>query len=132
MNVSRHHHYLSQCYLKGFTQGSAKNSKLTVIDLKNKKKFETIPRNVGGMRDFNRVEIEGVNPEIVEKKQANFESQAALALKKLEDTQDFTGETKDVILELIAMLSIKSPQMREHLSKPLIQLVNQVLAKNLE
>ncbi len=78
MSVSRHHHYLSQCYLKGFTQGSSKKSKLTVIDLKEKKRFEIIPRNVGGMRDFNRVEIEGVDPEVVEKNNQN--SKAKLLL----------------------------------------------------
>ncbi|TOJ99052.1 DUF4238 domain-containing protein [Vibrio parahaemolyticus] len=132
MSTSRHHHYLSQCYLKGFTQGNAKKSKLTVLDLKNKKKFETIPRNVGGMRDFNRVEIDGVDPEIIEKTQSDFEGKAATALKKLEETSDFSGEIKDVILELIGMLAIKSPEMREHLSKPHIQVANHIMAMTYE
>ncbi|EEW07303.1 hypothetical protein VMB_14700 [Vibrio mimicus VM603] len=132
LSTSRHHHYLSQCYLKGFTQGSAKKSKLTVLDLKNKKKFETTPRNVGGMRDFNRVEIEGVDPEIVEKTQSDFEGKAATALKRLEETSDFSGETKDVILELIGMLAIKSPEMREHLAKPQIQIANHIMAMTFE
>lgn len=132
MNTSRHHHYLSQCYIKGFTQGSAKKSKLTVLDLKNKKKFETTPRNVGGMRDFNRVEIDGVDPEIIEKTQSDFEGKVATALRKLEETLDFSGETKDVILELIAMLAIKSPEMRDHLAKPQIQIANRLMAKTFE
>lgn len=131
MSVSRHHHYLSQCYLKGFTQGSAKNSKLTVIDLKEKKKFETIPRNVGGMRDFNRIEIEGIDPEIIEKTQAEFEGKAATALKRLEETFDFSGETKNFIIELIAMLAIKSPERRKHLSQPLIEIAKVMMAMNL-
>jgi hypothetical protein len=132
MSTSRHHHYLSQFYLKGFTQGNSKKSKLTVIDLKERKKFETIPRNVGGMRDFNRVEIEGVDPEVIEKQQSQFEGKAARALKDLVDTLDFTGETKDLILELIGMLAIKSPEMREHLSKPLIQIAKMTMAMTLE
>jgi hypothetical protein len=132
LSVSRHHHYLSQCYLKGFTQGSAKKSKLVVLDLKNKKKFEAIPRNVGGMRDFNRVEIDGLDPEIIEKTQSDFEGKAATALKKLEETSDFSGETKDVILELIGMLAIKSPEMREHLAKPQIQVANHIMAITFE
>lgn len=132
MSVSRHHHYLSQCYLKGFTQGSAKKSKLVVLDLKSKKKFESIPRNVGGVRDFNRVEIDGVDPEIIEKTQSDFESKAATALKKLEEKSDFSGETKDVILELIAMLAIKSPEMREHLAKPLVEIANHIMAMTFE
>ena len=132
MSVSRHHHYLSQCYLKGFTQGGSKKSKLVVLDLKNKKKFEAIPRNVGGMRDFNRVEIDGLDPEIIEKTQSDFEGKAAIALKKLEETSDFSGETKDVILELIGMLAIKSPEMREHLAKPQVQIANHIIAMTFE
>lgn len=132
MSISRHHHYLSQCYLKGFTQGSAKKSKLTVIDLKEKKKFETIPRNVGGMRDFNRVEIEGLDPEVIEKSQSEFESKAAIALINLGNTLDFSGETKNLILELIGMLAIKSPEMRENLAKPKIKMAKMMLAMSLQ
>ena len=132
MSTSRHHHYLSQCYLKGFTQGGGKKSKLTVIDLKEKKEFTTIPRNVGGVRDFNRIEIEGIDPEIVEKIQSEFESEAATALKKLGDTFDFSGKTRDLILELIGMLAIKTPEMRAHLAKPMIEIGKRMMAINLE
>ena len=132
MSGSRHHHYLSQCYLKGFTQGSAKNSKLTVLDLKSHARFETIPRNVGGMRDFNRIEIAGVDPEIVEKAQADFEGKVATALKKLDASSNFSGETKNIILELIGMLAIKSPEMRRHLAEPQIKVAKLMMAMNLE
>ncbi|WP_219702754.1 DUF4238 domain-containing protein [Marinomonas lutimaris] len=132
MSTSRHHHYLSQCYLKGFTQGNAKKSKLTVVDLKESKAFETIPRNVGGMRDFNRVEIEGVDPEVIEKIQSEFEAKVAKALQGLPETLDFSGETKDLILEFIGMLAIKSPEMREHLSKPFIQIAKMTMAMTMD
>ncbi|WP_256026020.1 MULTISPECIES: DUF4238 domain-containing protein [Enterobacteriaceae] len=49
MSVARHHHFLSQCYLKGFTSNGGKKSKLTVIDLKERKTFESNTRNVGGL-----------------------------------------------------------------------------------
>jgi len=64
---SRHHHYLSQFYLKGFTDGRSKKSKLTVIDAVTRKKFESNPRNVGGVRDFNRIEADGVEPDVLER-----------------------------------------------------------------
>lgn len=132
MSGSRHHHYLSQCYLRGFTQGSAKNSKLTVLDLKSNTKFEAIPRNVGGVRDFNRVEISGVDPEVAEKAQADFEGEVATALKKLEATSDSSGETKSVTLELIGMLAIKSPEMRKHLAEPQVKIAKLMMAMNLD
>ncbi len=115
--TARHHHYLSQFYLKGFTKGKAKKSKLLVIDVKQEKTFETIPRNVGGMKDFNRVDIEGVDQNIIEKELSEFESKAATALKKIEETKDFNGEIKGLILTLVALIAVRSPQRREHMRK---------------
>ncbi len=114
---ARHHHYLSQCYLKGFTKGGSKKSKITVFDLKEGEHFETIPRNVGGIRDFNRIEVEGVDPNIIEKHFAKFEGNAASALRQIEDNLVFEGEARELILNLIAILAIRSPEMREHLRK---------------
>lgn len=130
MSKARHHHYLSQCYLKGFTQGNAKKSKLTVFDLKSKKLFETIPRNVGGIRDFNQIDVEGYDPNYVESKQAEFEGDVARAFKLLNQKQDFSGEVKNLIIDFIAMLSIRSPEMRDHLSKPFTRIAQQLLEKN--
>lgn len=115
--TARHHHYLSQCYLKGFTRGGGKKSKLIVIDLKRKKHFRTIPRNVGGIRDFNRIDIEGIDQNILEKSLAAFESVAAASLRKLDQGEKFEGETRNIILNLMAMFAIRSPEMREHWRK---------------
>lgn len=130
--TARHHHYLSQCYLKGFTKGKAKKSKLIVFDLKEKKSFETIPRNVGGMRDFNRVDVEGVDQNHIEKALAAFEGKAATALKKLEETKDFTGEVRELILNLIALIAVRSPQRREHMRKFEAQIADKMMGLTLE
>lgn len=111
---ARHHHYISQCYLKGFTKRGGKKSKLTVVDFKEKKLFETIPRNVGGIRDFNRIEVDGTNPNTIEQSLARFEGKIASALQKLEQDLSFEGDTKDLILFLIALIAVRSPEMREH------------------
>lgn len=112
--TARHHHYISQCYLKGFTKGSGKKSKLTVLDFREKKTYETIPRNVGGIRDFNQISVEGVNPNILEDELSKFEGRAATALRKLGEGAPFEGEIKDLILNLIAIFAVRSPEMREH------------------
>jgi hypothetical protein len=112
--TARHHHYLSQCYLKGFTNGGSKKSKLTVIDLREKKQFETTPRNVGGLRDFNRIDLEGLDQNILEKSLSEFEGAAATALRKIEEGANFDGDIKDSILYLIALLATRSPERREH------------------
>ncbi|QXH34259.1 DUF4238 domain-containing protein [Pseudomonas muyukensis] len=113
--TARQHHFLSQCYLRGFTNNGSKNSKLTVIDLSQKKHFETTPRNVGGVRDFNRIDIEGVDQNIIENSLADFESDAAISLKSVIEGANFTGKEKDTILTLIGLLAIRSPQMRENM-----------------
>lgn len=124
---ARHHHYLSQCYLRGFTRGGSKKSKITVIDLKEKKRFETIPRNVGGIRDFNRIETEGVDPNIIETSLAKFEGEAASALRRIEEDLAFEGEAKELILNLIAILAIRSPEMREHWRKFQAQIAERIM-----
>ncbi|EOF5506408.1 DUF4238 domain-containing protein, partial [Salmonella enterica] len=97
MNEARHHHYLSQCYLRGFTKNGGVKSKLTALDMKKKKAFETSTRNVGGVRDFNRLDIEGFDPNILESSLAEFEGSVATELKKLSQGAPFSGNTKDTI-----------------------------------
>lgn len=115
--TARHHHFLSQCYLRGFTKGSSKKSKLSVVDLSQKRYFETKPRNVGGIRDFNRIDADGVDQNILEKSLAEFEGEAARALKSLSNSAELAGDERDLILNLIGLLAVRSPQMREHMRK---------------
>lgn len=111
---ARHHHYLSQCYLRGFTKSGGKKSKLCVIDIRNKKHFETNTRNVGGIRDFNRIEIEGLPADTLEMDLSHFEGMVATSLRNVEKNKLFAGEDKENILNLIALLAIRSPEMREN------------------
>jgi len=111
----RQHHYIPQCYLRGFSRSGSKKSKIQVIDLKRRKHFETISRNVGGIRDFNRVEIDGIDPNAIESGLSSFEGELATALKKFHTDHDFSGENRDYILNLIALLSVRSPGMRENI-----------------
>ncbi len=115
--TARHHHYLSQAYLKGFTDGRSKKSKLTVIDAVEKKSYATIPRNVGGERDFNRIDAGGVDPDALEKDLSKFESVAAASMKHIERTGSFEGAHRSAVLNLMALLAVRSPQRREHMRK---------------
>lgn len=124
---ARHHHYLSQCYLKGFTEGGSKKSKLTVIDLREKKHFQTIPRNVGGERDFNRVEIQGLDSNALEKSLADFEGHAASALRRVDEGSALEGENHELILNLIALLALRSPARREHWKNFEVQVLERVM-----
>ncbi len=129
--TARHHHYLPQSYLKGFTDGRSKKSKLTVIDTREKNSFATIPRNVGGKRDFNRIDADGIDPDSLEKNLSKFESVAATAMKRVERDKRFEGENRDIVLNLMALLAIRSPQRREHMRKFYAEIADQIMGLSL-
>lgn len=115
--TSKNHHFLSQCYLRGFTAGESKKSKLIVFDRVEKKIFETKPRNVGSERDFNRIDADGADPEILEKALGNIEAAAAKGLRLINDGQPFEGEVRKNVLMLAALMHVRSPARREHWRK---------------
>ncbi len=126
MNEARHHHYLSQCYLKGFTKNGGVKSKLTAIDMKKKKSFETSTRNVGGVRDFNRIEVEGFDPNVLESSLANFEGSVATELKNLSQGAAFAGETKNTLITFMSLLAVRTPAMREHMASQITPIIEMI------
>ncbi|EFH6291847.1 DUF4238 domain-containing protein [Escherichia coli] len=126
MNKARNHHYLSQCYLRGFTKNGGVKSNIIAFDLKKKTTFEAKPRNVGGIRDFNRIDIEGVDQNILESTLANFEGNVATELKNLKQGMPFSGQTKDIILSFISLLAVRTPAMRDHMESQIVKMVDMV------
>ena len=114
-NQARNHHWVPQCYLKGFAKSRSKNAKLFVIDAIERKTFQTIPRNVASERDFNKIEVAGVDPNHIESGYAHFEGQVDKALERLcANRQLCNAEDRNLILNLIALLAVRNPLMREH------------------
>jgi hypothetical protein len=129
--TAHHHHYLSQFHLKGFTNGGSKKSKLTVIDLPQKKHFETIPQNVGGLRDFNRLETPGVDQNALEGDLAEFEGSADKALRQIEEGTRLEGEVRNLILNLVALFAMRSPERREHWRQFHAEIMESMMGLNL-
>ena len=82
--TARKHHYIPQCYLRGFTNGGGKKSKLRVIDAKTKTSFETGTQNVGARRDFLKVDIEGQPADTLESQMSVFEGDLARVLRSVD------------------------------------------------
>lgn len=117
-NIARNHHYLPQCYLKGFAKSPSKKSQLHVFETKTGKSFCTCPRNVGAVRDFNTVELEGHPPDVIEKIFSQFESEAAKVLDVIRACQEMPkGEDFNILINLIAQLSIRNPHIRGTIKK---------------
>lgn len=125
---ARNHHTIPQCYLRGFTHGTGKKRKLTVASLASGNVFETRPRNVGGTRDFNRIELDGYKPDALESSLANFEGEVATAIRNVSQTNVFAGEDRITILNLVALLAVRSPRQREHWRKFQEQVAKQIMS----
>jgi len=131
---ARHHHYLPQCYLAGFTESGEKTDLLYVFEVESDRSFRTSPRNVGAERDFNRVEIDGTEPDAIEKALALFEGQAANVLKRTTDT-NVIHSTDDfvMLLNLVGLLSVRNPQIRNAFNQAreaLLRRVGEALVSN--
>ncbi|MFM0652914.1 PAAR-like domain-containing protein [Paraburkholderia sediminicola] len=98
---ARKHHYVPQCYLKGFARNRSKKSQLYVVDSAVK-------------RDFDRIEVDGEDPNLIELSYAEFESKLAPALVRMDAKGDFPDDAdRALILELVALLAVRNPGRRE-------------------
>jgi len=114
-SIARNHHWIPQCYLKGFSKSRSKNAKLFVVDAIGRKTFSTVPRNIASARDFNRIEIDGIPPDQIESDFSYFEGNVDRALQGvIERRQLGNAEDHNLILNLIALLSARNPRMREN------------------
>lgn len=115
MGEARRHHFLPQCYLKGFCI-FPKKRQLFVVDAKQQISFTTNISNIAQERDFNRIGIDGFDPNFIESEMSKFESKASVAISNIIKDGKFIKDTKDLILNLIALLAIRSPQRRQHIT----------------
>ncbi|SCX52980.1 DUF4238 domain-containing protein [Variovorax sp. EL159] len=112
MSEARGHHFISQCYLRGFTRNGSKKSKLYVVSLAEHKTFESVPGGVAKIRDFNRAE--GLPAGEVERMLAGFEGAIATALKRIcaDRSLDATAAWEEV-LYLVALFAVRHPVQRQ-------------------
>jgi hypothetical protein len=115
MSESRKHHFLSQCYLKNFSIDT-KGKQIFVIDSGNQSSYVAAIKDIAQERDFNRIDIEGYDPNFIEKELSKIESGIAAALKNIVAGGPFIKDTRDYLIILIALMAIRTPRRREHFS----------------
>lgn len=114
MSEARNHHYVPQSYLRGFADGIGRKAKVRVIDLDEMKVFPTNVRNIASNRDFNRLDdVEGLEPNALEDRYAILEGKAAAAIQNIAATRKFEGEDSMYVLNLMGLLVVRNPRMRE-------------------
>jgi Protein of unknown function (DUF4238) len=100
--------------LKGFVRDRSR-PKLFVIDGKEHRSFPTAPANVAAERDFHRIEIEGYEPDALEKSFAEFEGEVSQALDRIVAARSIKDDNdRTYLLNLMALLAVKNPRHREN------------------
>lgn len=125
--TARKHHFLSQFYLKGFARGPSKKSKLTVFDLEKREIFFSNPKGVAAKRDFNRLDVEGIEQNELENSLSKFESQAARAVRQLIDGDLLEGDVRSNILQMIVLFATRSPARRQTISSSIEELIQKIM-----
>jgi Protein of unknown function (DUF4238) len=112
--TARRHHYVSQFYLKGFATERKGKPQVVVFDGKERKSFKTATDNVALEHDFNRVTIDGLEPDAFEKAMADFEAQVAPALERIIAAESLASEEdRAALLNLICAFATRNPRLRE-------------------
>jgi hypothetical protein len=114
MAGARRHHYVPQCYLKGFSVPRKKMPQVVVFDRLHGRSFQTGIDNVAAIRDFNRVDLDGYDPNVFETQLAAFETELADALVRIIEAKSISAdEDRTYLLNLVALLALHNPRWRE-------------------
>jgi hypothetical protein len=111
--TARQHHYVPQCYLRGFVRHREK-PQLFVVDAKERRAFNTSPANVAVERDFHRVDIEGLPSDAFENALSGFEGELSQALTRIIAARSLRNvNDRALLFNLIGLTAIKNPRLRE-------------------
>lgn len=113
--VARRHHFLPQCYLKGFGHPRKRGAFHNVIVFdRSGKKFKTNILNIAVRRDFRRVDIEGHPPDVFENVMSTFEDDLGPAIDRICNAGNLKNTNdREILLNFIALISVHNPQFRE-------------------
>jgi hypothetical protein len=113
--VARKHHYVPQCYLKGFAVEREPVRQVQVFDRVSRKTFVASIANIAAEKDFNTVDLEGHAPDVFEQIISSFETELALSLDRIRSTESFEDQDdRTNVLNLIAVLAVRHPGQREN------------------
>lgn len=114
--VAKRHHFVPKCYLESFSVKNAKKKKssLYAFDAVDRKVFRPAPDNVALQTDFNTIDLEGHEPDAFESAMASVESDIGPALVRIIAAKSLANqEDKTLLLNLIGLLHIRNPRLRE-------------------
>lgn len=109
------HHYVSRCYLAGFTSDGTRDGKLHTFDLSNGRVWQTNTIEIAHENGFNAVD--GQDREALEKRLSEFEHEVAPILKGIREHRVLPeGEARLKLMQFVATLAIRNPVNRRRQS----------------
>lgn len=107
------HHYVPQFYLRGFADGEGRQARVFVFDSDTGRAFPTHVRNIASRRNFNKIEIDGLDPNHVEDALSIVEAEISAHLSETINAVTFLSDQHfSSIMLLMAMLSVRNPRFR--------------------
>ena len=79
-----------------------------------------------------RIDVEGQDSFALEKAMAKFEMEAREAIVRVADSRKFEGRDRTLILNLMALFAVRSPQMRENMRESQERVAKQLMSLILE
>lgn len=126
---ARHHHFVSQCYLRSFAVKRKKAYQTTVFDARTRRMYTTSVENIAAERDFNRVDAEGHPPDALETGIATFEADVAPAIERVKAAGNLENENdRALIFNFMCLLSLRNPRQREIVRDFQERVMKQVMA----
>ncbi|UEM16719.1 DUF4238 domain-containing protein [Bradyrhizobium barranii subsp. barranii] len=77
------HHYVPQCYLRQFANTKGKAFQVSVFDREEQRSFKNNVKDVACQNYFNRIHLDGMDPNALESAMSEFESGLAEALVRI-------------------------------------------------
>ena len=131
---ARNHHFISQGYLAGFTEEGTRDGRLHVSDLVSHSVFQTKPRNVGAERDFNRIDVDGQDPDALERALGEFEGKAISIIRGIQTTGALPNdEDFNYVLNLMALFIVRNPRRRRQMNDArhnVVRVIGDLLTSN--
>lgn len=128
----RIHHYIPQAYLRGFGwKRGEKNWHVHAWDLPGQRRFQPNTKNICCERDFLKFDNGEDSPYKLESEMAKFENLARQAILHVAESKTFAEKDRNCILNFIALLAVRSPEMRENMRDNQERLLKMVMKVSL-
>jgi hypothetical protein len=133
MSGARRHHWIPESYLGLFSREGNTGSQVFVVDCVERKSFWTSTDNVCVKRDFNRIESPDLDPNELETRLCQFESDAITALREIGAGRATTVSQEWLYgLNLMGLIATRNPTTRQQLTRSAERVTLELLQKSLE